>query len=103
MTFTYDNDANALAIGFGTGTVAQTIEYDSGTLVDVDADGQIVTIEVINPARRWPLDEIAADFEVGEDVLRVLRHMFGGSGRTYAFTQPVGVASDDRELDLVSA
>lgn len=103
MRFSYDQDANALAVGFGGGPVDHTIEFDSGTLVDVDASGRVVTIEVINPARRWPLDEIVADFEFDENDVRVLRDMFAGSGRTYAFTQPVAVASDDRDLELVGA
>lgn len=81
----------------------RTIEFDTGTLVDVDESNNIVTIEVISPARRWPLDEIAATFEIDEASLRVLREMFAGSRRTYAFTRLVPVESADRDLELIGA
>lgn len=101
MRFAYDRDANALAISLRDGAVAQTVEFDSGTLVDLDENDEILTIEVINPGRRWPLDEIAADYPISDDDLRVLRKMFAGSGRSYAFTQPVAFTSDNRDVELV--
>lgn len=102
MKFAYDNDANALAITLRADAVARTVQFDPGTLVDLDAEDRIVTIEVINPGRRWPLDAIAADYPINDDDLRVLREMFAGSGRSYAFTQPVAFTSDNRDVELVS-
>ena len=73
MRFAYDSDANALAVTLGDGAVAQTVEFDSGTLVDLDENGEILTIEVISPARQWPLEEIASAYAiVGDQEKRVL-------------------------------
>ena len=59
MHFSYDPEANALYIGMiPTPRAAETHFIDSGTLVDLDADGTLIGIEIINPNRAWPLDEI---------------------------------------------
>lgn len=101
MRFDYDSDANALAISLREGTVARTEQIDSGTLVDLDASDHLLTIEVLSPARRWPLDQIADRYGIGDADLRVLRAMFTGRG-AYAFTKPAVVTSDNREVELVA-
>ena len=60
----YDLDADALYIRLTSRKVARTAEIDAGTLVNLDADGGIVGIEVLQLARKWPLDEILARFTV---------------------------------------
>ena len=72
----YDLDANALYIRLTSRKVARTAEIDAGTLVNLDADGGIVGIEVLQPARKWPLDEILARFTVNEDDATQLRAYF---------------------------
>lgn len=62
MRLTYDLEADTLAVELAEGAVACTVEVDSGTLVDVGADGCIRSIEVLHPARRWPLDEVLGRF-----------------------------------------
>jgi uncharacterized protein YuzE len=104
MRFAYDSEANALAITFADDPVAKTVEVDPGTLVDLGAGGELLTIEVISPARQWPLEEIAATYAITEENLRVLREMFaGGRQGTYAFTQQAHVAGGDRDMELVGA
>jgi uncharacterized protein YuzE len=74
----YDNEADALAIRLADGIVDRTVEVEPGTLVDVDAAGAVLVIEVIQPARRWPLDEVLARFEIEDADAAVLRGIQGG-------------------------
>ncbi len=78
ISLSYDLDAGALYIKVDgeRGKVARTVEIDTGTLVDLDASGRIAGIEVIQPARSWPLDEILGRFSVGDDDERELRAYF---------------------------
>lgn len=78
MQLIYDNEADALEIKLGTGIVERTIEVDAGTLVDVDASGHVFTVEVIRPARRWPLDEILERFPIAREDAKVLRAIWEG-------------------------
>lgn len=57
------------AITLRDGAVAQTVEFESGTLVDLDENDEILMIEVISPARHWPLDEIGATYTIDDDDL----------------------------------
>jgi len=72
----YDLTANALYITVTDRKVARTAEVDTGTLVDVDATGSIVGIEVIGPERCWPLEEILARFNVAAGDAEQLRAYF---------------------------
>jgi uncharacterized protein YuzE len=78
MQLIYDNEADALAVKLAEGVVERTIEIDSGTLVDVEASGRVLTLEVIHPARRWPLDEVLARFPLTPDDAAVLRAIWEG-------------------------
>lgn len=78
----YDSSANALYIRLQDDVVpVRGVEVDRGTLVDLADDDSVVGIEVLNPARAWPLDEIVSNFRVDDvaDVL-VLKAMWGGNG-----------------------
>lgn len=56
--YTYDEQADALYIVVQEGLVARSIEIDEMTLVDVDDQGQALGIEMLAPARAWPLDSL---------------------------------------------
>jgi uncharacterized protein YuzE len=59
----YSQTANALYIEFiADARAARTEEIDRGTLVDLDPEGRVIGIEVLNPARPWPLNEIEERF-----------------------------------------
>lgn len=73
MELIYDNDADALEITLRAGITCRTVEIDAGTLIDVDAQGQVVSLEVIRPLRWWPLDEIFARFSIDDEVAEQLR------------------------------
>jgi len=72
----YDLDANALYIELGEGPAARTVQVDSGTLVDLDPAGNVLGIEVIQPERSWPLEEILRRFFFAEEDARELRVYF---------------------------
>jgi uncharacterized protein YuzE len=72
----YDLDADALYIRLTSRKVARTAEIDAGTLVNLDADGRIVGIEVLQPTRKWPLDEILVRFGASEEDSKQLRAYF---------------------------
>jgi uncharacterized protein YuzE len=73
MQLIYDNDADALEITIGGGIVARTIQIDPGTLVDVDEHGNVVALEVLQPQRPWPLEEIFARFGFEDRDAQTLR------------------------------
>lgn len=47
--FRYDGDANALYYSLADGQVAKTVCFGDRVCVDVDADGNPLGIEVLNP------------------------------------------------------
>jgi len=52
------------------------VQLDQGTLADLDADGHLVGIEVIQPWRAWPLEDILTRFGVSHEDARALRAYF---------------------------
>lgn len=73
---TFDFDANALYVRLSDHPVARTVEIDKGTLVDLDDTGAVVGIEVIQPQRTWPLNEILGRFQIPADQANELRAYF---------------------------
>ena len=103
MKFTYDQAADALDIQLLPDTlVSRTVQLDRGTLVDLDQQGRVVSIEVIRPARRWPLAEILERFPVDEESAGVLRSLWA-EPKTYPFAEPSEVRSEDTSGLLISA
>jgi uncharacterized protein YuzE len=96
MKVEYDQQADALYIELnGAAEVARTVEIDPGTLVDLDTDGRLLGVEVIRPARPWPLDEILSQFPADHGdarLLRLLERAAGGAG-TFAYAEPVQLVS----------
>lgn len=70
MKLTYDTAADAMYLYLRDSAdreVARTVAIDDGTNVDLDAEGNLLGIEVIGPHRNWPLDEILKRYEVSKD------------------------------------
>jgi uncharacterized protein YuzE len=74
MRLKYDEEANALYV-YILDDVKPTHgeQIDAGTIVDLDDDGRVVGIEILNPARPWPVDEIAERFDLGMAETLLLR------------------------------
>ncbi len=80
-----DYSADALYIELAGGiTSARTEELDSGTLVDLDAQGRVIGIEVVHPARPWPLEEILERYDIDPGDERELRAYFPQAPQTAA-------------------
>ena len=92
MTFDYDQEADALDITLGEGIVARTKEVEPGTLVDVDEHGNVIAIELIRPRRKWPLEEILAEFEIDDDDAAILRSLWHAD-KPYPFAEPAPLAA----------
>jgi uncharacterized protein YuzE len=76
----YDRTADALYIYLVEGVkVARTEMIDGGTLVDLDDSENLIGIEVLAPARKWPLDEILDRFSVELGDALALRALWGES------------------------
>ena len=95
MLLIYDNDSDALYVSFRDGVrVDRTEQIDPGTLIDLDRAGEIVGIEVLRPARAWPIDEILSRFPVAESDALLLRSVFERSvsnERRYPFSRQARV------------
>lgn len=74
---TYDTDADAMYLRLSESAVARTTCIDDGTMVDEDDHGEIVGIELLRPARDWPMEEILDRYHVSEDDRLMLKAMFG--------------------------
>jgi uncharacterized protein YuzE len=101
LSTTYDGEADALYISLRRGAhVARTEELDDWTLVDVDARGSAVGIEVIHPARAWPVDQFVERYKIEGSVRELLLKMVPtiSDGRTVPFGSPdLGVDTTARD------
>lgn len=79
MRISYSEAGDALYIRMsdaGDVLVSRTVQMDSGTMVDLDRFGKLVGIEVLRPARTWPLDEILTQYDLDDDSASTLRAMW---------------------------
>jgi uncharacterized protein YuzE len=94
MRFRYDREADALSIDLLDEPVSRTEQVDDGTLVDLDRFGHVVSIEVLHPARSWPVEQIADRFAIDEESMHMLRSLWGETEarqRPYpSIPEPVG-------------
>lgn len=74
----HDLDADALYITLSDEPVARTVDIEDCTMVDLDADGNLVGIEVISPRRSWPLQKITQAYEIEDDDAAMLKELYGG-------------------------
>jgi uncharacterized protein YuzE len=77
MRLTYDLDAGALYIGLNEQDVARTRQIDDNTLVDLDAAGRPVGIEIASINHPWAADEVLQDFAIPERDAAQIRAYFG--------------------------
>jgi uncharacterized protein YuzE len=93
MNIRYDQVSDAAYIILLEGeAVSRTEQVDTGTLVDLDRLGRAVGVEVIRPARDWPLDSILDRFQVDPHAGNLLRALWHGEPRRFPF-EPAQVAA----------
>lgn len=68
----YDDESDALYLRVGDGLVTRTDEIGPGTMVDIDAQGNVVGIEVLTPNRDWPRSEILNRYRFAPDDVKIL-------------------------------
>jgi len=102
----YDADADALYVGIRKGVVARTESLDDWTMVDVDATGAALGIEVIHPARAWPLAEFLDRYRIEGPNRRLLEDLFPpatGRRRAAFSARDTDVESDGEPARLAFA
>jgi uncharacterized protein YuzE len=95
MKVTYDQQADALYIELDDAPVADTVHIDRGTLVDLDHQGGLIGVELIRPARPWPLATILSRFPADPSdarLLRLLERATGDAG-TFTYAEPAQLAN----------
>jgi uncharacterized protein YuzE len=76
MRLKYDLDVGALYIKLSHQAVARTRDVGDNASVDLDDAGNVVGIEVISIAHRWPLDDILRDYSIPATEVAQLRAYF---------------------------
>ncbi len=56
----YDRDADALYVRFADGKIAESEEVSPGVVIDFDAEGRIVALEVLSASRHLAAGAIPA-------------------------------------------
>lgn len=103
LSTTYDTKADALYIRLRGGATTRTECLDDWTMVDVDATGAAIGIEVIHPARVWPLAEFLQKYKITGPNRDLLEQMFpqAKQGRRAPFhSQDVDLDTDAEEIVL---
>lgn len=95
MKVAYDQQADALYIELEAAEVSRTVQVDRGTLVDLDTDGRLIGVELIRPARPWPLATILSRFPADPGDARLLRLLerAAGDNGTYTYAEPAHLAN----------
>jgi uncharacterized protein YuzE len=52
MEISYDPEVDALSISWGTGPVAESDEVEPDVILDYDADGVVIGIEILDASKR---------------------------------------------------
>ena len=64
MKVRYDPEADALYIRLREGTIAETEEVSAGVMLDVDAEGNPVGLEILNASRRLGQQPLTVEVEI---------------------------------------
>lgn len=59
MEISYDKQADAMYIGFRKGEFAKNKKVDDFTVIDLDKNGNILGIELLNVSKRIPIESLS--------------------------------------------
>ena len=59
MRISYDKDADAMYIKLANGELGKNREIHEGVILDLDRDGRLLGIEILDVSTRYSLEEIA--------------------------------------------
>lgn len=59
MDITYDKEADAMYIEFQKGKFAKNKKIDEETIIDLDKDGNLLGIELLDVSKRIPLESLS--------------------------------------------
>lgn len=90
MRFRYSEVDDVLYIEVREGRSDRQVQLDQGTLVDIDAEGRLIGIEVIAPDAGWPAEEILRRFPLDPDDATYVREL---AGKSFAFSRARGSSS----------
>ena len=71
MRYTYDAEVDALYLYLSDAIVARTVEVTPSCMVDIDAAGRPVGVEVLRASHGWPIDEVARRFMIDRELFEV--------------------------------
>ncbi len=63
MKITFDKEADAMFIEFGSGEFGSNKKIDNDTIIDLDKKGNLLGIELLNVSKRMP-KEVLSDISV---------------------------------------
>ena len=59
MEISYDKEADAIYIEFQQGEFAKNKKIDEGTIIDLDKEGNILGIEILDVSKRIPPESLS--------------------------------------------
>lgn len=66
MKFRYDPDADALYIRFNEGSICETEEISQGVLLDIDEEGKLVGLEILNASKKLGKPPLTVEVELSK-------------------------------------
>jgi uncharacterized protein YuzE len=90
MRFRYSEVDDVLYIEVREGRSERQVQLDPGTLVDLDAEGRIIGIEVVAPDAGWPAEEILRLYPLDQEDATYIRQL---AGKSFAFSHARGSSS----------
>ena len=58
MNISFDEKADALYIQFQTGKAKETLKIRDGILIDIDKNGKLYGIEILDVSQRLPIEKL---------------------------------------------
>lgn len=80
--------------------VESTVEYSEEILIDLDALGMVVGIEMLNLEAELPVGDLAQRFHIRSDLTDAVKYLQPSLGAHLSFSTAAGVSAARSEHDL---